>query len=695
MRSLCYALPLALLCASAQAQDVPFTCSAHGLEHLAPFLQGHPERVQEIQAADAALEHETEQFVSGFDARGGTQYVIPVVFHIIHNNGLENIGDDQIKDAMRILNEDYNQLNPDWVQVKEEFLPIVANVGFTFRLAGYDPEGNCTTGITRTVSALTTDGGQDMKNLIDWPRDMYLNVWVAASAQGAAGYSQTPGNVSGGWGAAADGIVILHNYVGSIGTSSPSHSRALTHEVGHWINLKHCWGGTNDPGLAANCDMDDGVSDTPNTIGWTTCNRNGATCGSPLDNVENYMEYSYCSKMFTNGQKARMIAALNSGTADRNNLWTQANLQATGTADTQPLCLAAFTSDQRSVCVGDSVHFSDASYHGASTWQWSFTGGEPSTATVIDPAVSYAVPGVYPVSLTVGNGVNNLTHQETNYITVLPNTGVASPYSESFEGMTELDPTSWLANNGDGDAGVFSVRTNAGYTGAHSIRMHNNGIEAGHLDELMGPTIDLSNDSNIILSFKYAFARRASTNDDLLRVYVSKDCGNTWILRKQLKASQDLPTVADQTADFTPTNPSQWSECVITSITSAYLVPDFRVKFWFLGDGGNDLWLDDINLASISTGMAEVSGATDIGVNVMPNPAREEATLVTYLPHAGKVRVDLLDVTGRVVRVVGEKTLATGDHRWTLPVSDLTNGIYTVRVEQNGERRIARFVKEQ
>jgi hypothetical protein len=268
-------------------QDAPFNCSTHGLQHLSRFLDGHPERVQEIAAAEQRLEDFTGDFARDFEARGGGDnlYVIPVVFHIIHNNGPENISDEQCQDAIRVLNDDYNKLNPDWDQVKEEFLPIVANVGITFRLAGLDPDGNCTSGITRTVSELTNDGGQSMKDLIIWPRDKYLNVWVAASAQGAAAYTQTPGNVDGFWGEATDGIVSLHNYIGAIGTSSPSHSRTLTHEVGHWINLRHCWGPTNDPGLPENCDVDDNVTDTPNTEGWTSCNRNGATCGSPLDNA--------------------------------------------------------------------------------------------------------------------------------------------------------------------------------------------------------------------------------------------------------------------------------------------------------------------------------------------------------------------------------------------------------------------------
>src|SRR5690606_12694505 len=110
---------------------------------------------------------------------------------------------------------------------------------------------------------------------------------------GAAGYTTYPSNWSGT--SMSNGIKILHNYVGRIGTSSNSVSTALSHEVGHWLNLAHLWGDSNNPGLPGNCSDDDGVNDTPNTIGWTSCNLSGTTCDGVKDNVENFMEYSYCS----------------------------------------------------------------------------------------------------------------------------------------------------------------------------------------------------------------------------------------------------------------------------------------------------------------------------------------------------------------------------------------------------------------
>ena len=129
---------------------------------------------------------------------------------------------------------------------------------------------------------------------------------------------------------AVDGVIALSTYVGSIGTSSPTNSRTLTHEIGHFFNLQHVWGNTNAPGVACG---DDGVSDTPITKGWDHCpSSNYDVCNNGVDeNFQNYMEYSYCDVMFTQGQNTRMHAALNSTVQNRNNLWTTNNLIATGT----------------------------------------------------------------------------------------------------------------------------------------------------------------------------------------------------------------------------------------------------------------------------------------------------------------------------------------------------------------------------
>ena len=114
---------------------------------------------------------------------------------------------------------------------------------------------------------------------------------VQTIASGAAGYAYFPGITP----AYKDGVVIRADYVGSIGTSNGSNysARSLTHEIGHYLNLPHTWGGTNNPGLPQNCSDDDFVQDTPNTIGVAnfSCDTTQVTCGT-LDNVQNYMDYA-------------------------------------------------------------------------------------------------------------------------------------------------------------------------------------------------------------------------------------------------------------------------------------------------------------------------------------------------------------------------------------------------------------------
>lgn len=113
------------------------------------------------------MESFTQSFQQSAERGGGSLYIIPVVFHIIHNNGPENIGNDQIFDVMRVSMKDFNKQNSDWDNVVLTFLDRVGDIGIEFRLATIDPSGNCTNGITRTVSALTNDGGSDMKALIN------------------------------------------------------------------------------------------------------------------------------------------------------------------------------------------------------------------------------------------------------------------------------------------------------------------------------------------------------------------------------------------------------------------------------------------------------------------------------------------------------------------------------------------------
>ncbi|HEY0976252.1 MAG TPA: M43 family zinc metalloprotease [Flavobacteriales bacterium] len=666
-------------------------CSANDPHHLEAIHRGDPQRMAAMQAADAALEQFTGTFAEE-ERGGGGEIVIPVVFHIIHLNGVENISDEQVYDAIRVLNEDFNRENSDWQAVNPAFLGLVADVGVSFRLATLDPSGNCTKGITRTVSALTNVGDGEMKDLIQWPRDRYLNIWTCIYADGAAGYTLYPGAVDGFFGASSDGIVARHDYVGAIGTSNPGRSRTLTHEVGHWINLRHVWGDSNEPGVASNCNIDDGVSDTPNSIGWTTCNVNGESCNAGLNNVENYMEYSYCSKMFTPGQRTRMLAALNSSTASRNNLWTVSNRQLTGTWDEPVVCSAEFVSDVRSICAGGSVQFEDRSYHNITSWSWTFEGGSPASSSEQFPVVTYEQPGVYSVGLSVGDGENTVATSDAGYITVLADPGAALPFSDGFETTMVLPSTQWSTWDANND-GTFEPRTDASYSGDRSLRLRNHGAPEGAVDELISTSIDLSTLSTPpVFSFRYAYRQRNSSTNDELRVLISKDCGLTWVVRAILNGSTSLSTAPIGNAPFVPADAGQWGYREITNIPDNYLEGDVRFKFRFISDGGNNLWLDDVNLNGVGVGFEEL-GSMDGGLLVMPNPVNTTGEVVVDLPPAGDVQLDVLDALGRTVSVLHTGALSSGRSQWALP-QDLVDGAYLVRLRHAGGTVVKRFIKQ-
>jgi PKD repeat protein len=641
-------------------------------------------------------EHDTralEQFTQEMQGnRGGTNqvYTIPMVFHVIHENGNENISDEQIYDAIAVLNRDFRKLNPDTSDIIDAFAGIAGDARVEFRLATIDPNGNCHSGINRIVSPLTNDGSNsDMKALSYWPRNKYMNVWICAEiGSGIAGFTNLPGDVNGNWGAFEDGIVLRSDYVGSIGTSSPIKSRTLTHETGHWLNLYHTWGPTNSPADPTNCDFDDNVTDTPNTVGYTSCNIDGASCGSLIDNVQNYMEYSYCSRMFTEGQTTRMRAALLNNTAQRNNLWSAANLESTGVLN-PPLCVAAFSSSQFTICTGDTVAFFDDSYHNVISWTWDFGDGQTLSGTDPlvhkNPAHSYAEPGVYNVSLTVSNGVQSLSTTQSAFVRVLSAAMMQAPLVEGFEGDW---PGNWITNNPNGDE-TWEITPNAFYSGSKSLRLRNFNIDAGNVDELYTATIDLTGATAASISYRWAWANRTSTTDDRFRISASADCGVTWSMRKLHKGLTNLPTATASNTFFVPAGPDDWSETTIDLINAQWFNDRFRVKFDFTGYGGNNLYLDDINItAEFPTGVHEAKPI--FFFNVYPNPSDDEMMLDVYEQTGNRVHIAMFNAQGQLVSTLHDGLLAQGKHLFTL--AHQPAGLYTVVMSKDNHSAIQRVV---
>ncbi len=246
-----------------------------------------------------------------------TTITIPVVVHVVWNTNDQNISDTQIQSQIDVLNADFNRTNIDAINTPNIWQNIAADCEIEFCLANIDPNGNPTTGITRTQTNTSqfqisgpsvedaSTGGKE-----PWNINQYLNIWVCNLGGGVLGYASQPSEFL----SSNDGVVINYTNFGNSGNSNaPYHKgRTATHEVGHWLNLDHIWGNNN-------CG-NDYITDTPkqekDNNGCPGFPHNINSCNTPNINGDmfmNYMDYTndQCMNLFTKGQKTRMLAAIN------------------------------------------------------------------------------------------------------------------------------------------------------------------------------------------------------------------------------------------------------------------------------------------------------------------------------------------------------------------------------------------------
>lgn len=317
-----------------------------------------------LESRMAALEAQTQEYLrNNPPTTQGVVITIPVVFHIVWETAAQNVTTNCINAQLAVINADFRKLNADVSKVTQTGWPaLVADCEINFCLATKDPTGAAmaTPGITRTQTTaspfamsgnpvkFTANGGKDV-----WDRNKYLNLWVCDLSGGLLGYAQFPGQ-----GASTDGVVIDYQYmVGSAGCGTAPYNlgRTSTHELGHFFGLYHIWG---DDGTA--CTGSDQCSDTPNQGGenyqcWAAGTVKTGACGiggdgSPSSTASpgymwmNYMDYTddACMYMFTNGQKAKVVAAMNGST--RVGLKTSAVTNCAGTGVNE-----VFSSDNVSI----------------------------------------------------------------------------------------------------------------------------------------------------------------------------------------------------------------------------------------------------------------------------------------------------------------------------------------------------------
>ena len=342
---------------------------------------------------------------------------IPVVFHVVYRAGSENISEAQVLSQLEVLNQDFRRLNADTTQTPDYFQPLAADTRIEFCLAIVDPNGNPTSGITRTQTTKesfnyfsdqiksSANGGIDA-----WNTRQYLNIWIGNLGTSSIGYASSPDALPD-----RDGVVLHYRTVGAPPYNNSlwayNKGRTATHEVGHWLGLKHIWGN------GMTCNDSDDIDDTPNQFTQTDGCPSGIvlSCDNgPYGNMwQNYMDYSddACMSLFTKGQAAYMQGILQTA---RSSLFES-------TACTGELRSRFSTAQPQDtlIAAGGQVQFL-GSFSGfkPTQWRWEFEGGTPATSTAQNPTVRYSRPGRYSVTLTTSNGSSSHTLTKEDYIYV-------------------------------------------------------------------------------------------------------------------------------------------------------------------------------------------------------------------------------------------------------------------------------------
>jgi hypothetical protein len=581
---------------------------------------------------------------------------IPVVVHIVYNTTAENLTDAQIQSQIQVLNEDFARTNADRIKVTQPtFSTVAAGSSIRFCLAQRDPSGNSTTGITRTSTTKTSFGTDDqMKSnstggKSPWDVTKYMNIWICDLGSSLLGYAEFPtGSLSNTW-----GLVLNYRYTGRNGSAqSPFNlGRTGTHEVGHCFNLIHIWGDENG------CSGSDQCTDTPNQAASSSgCFTAGSiqtdacATSSPGKMWMNYLDYTddACMYMFTQNQVTRMEAIINnppwSVLKTSNGCTPVTSLDASVSTILNPdnnssICNNNITPSLRLLNAGSTTlttsviyYKMDATATQSLNWSGSLTTGNSTIVTL--NTYSSLTASAHTFSVWVGlpnggadqNSVNNSS--VSNFTITNPPLGQAIPFTERFE-TTTFPPTGWIkttANQLNAANTWTRVTNNTGIpvtpASTACARMDNfsgNTTITGQRDILRSPALDLSSANNTLkLKFDVSHRRYSTTSSDSLNVWISSDCGSTWT-RIYNKGGSSLATVTGtQSTVFTPTANAQWRRDSV-SLSSYAGLNSVYLRFESVSGYGNNVYLDNINVASTSTSVstptASFSGPTSSCVN--------------------------------------------------------------------------------
>lgn len=657
------------------------------------------------------------------------KYIIPVVVHVMHNYGSENVSDTMIKATILRLN---NYFKGTYAKnVRSIFKDLVADCGeIELRLAKKDPDGNCTNGITRTQTKFTNNANDNVKDLQNWDGKRYLNIWLAASAiinnKAVGGYTQMPFSNKPD---STDGILVMASQFVSDNTAA--------HEAGHWFGLYHPFEGDS-------CDLlGDGIFDTPphfynphdafggefgnqcGNILYNSCTNDSPDLPDLQENIMDYFEGPCAGVMFTWGQKARMLYTLENYRAA---LWSDENLVKTGVLDESIPCapIPSFGitlnqySDANTTCEGNSYAFRQCSYNGLVTKaEWTFEGGNPNTYLASDsaslvkatPAILYNTAGDFDVKLKVSGPAGSRDTVYRKHIHVEPRIPVIpkNAYQADWDYLNDWQANNWYFENEDPYTPNQWQRVNVPFSGSHSMLLPVNPKNIQKSFYFISPSFNLSGASAPYFKFKYAFVQGTyeplyiTNSPDVLRIAYSTDCGKSWT-NKKIITGLSLYTAKNgmintspipNTSYFVPADSSKWKEVKLEGslMPSASNLTNVKFRIELAYEGGNNFYLDEVQVG-LASSINNQSLKDEIDFELFPNPISEGFSIIYNLRSNENVDVTLFDITGKQIANILSGILAKGKHELKLNRADLAlnNGIYFIKMRVGDSQLVQKVV---
>ncbi|MNK24859.1 Protease 1 precursor [compost metagenome] len=648
----------------------------------------HPE-LESAQQFEEWLQSEISANRANGKIIGGV-YQIPVVVHVIHNNEAvgsgTNVSYAAIQSQIDVLNEDFRRIfgTNGW-----NTNPVGADTQIEFCLARRRPDGSAfpngengvnrisrtTAGFTAppystnyidaTIKTYTYNGGVATATR-GWSPDKYMNIWLCNISGGILGYAQFPQSPIGGMGcgtqaAATDGVVFLYNSIGKssvTGFGAPyNQGRTATHEVGHWLGLRHIWG---DGG----CTATDYCNDTPPANGPNYgCPSGTNSCTAAPDQgpdmIENYMDYTddLCMSVFTSDQKQRMRAVLE-GSPMRVSLINSDACTPPNPSDASVTDVFGPVGDNCAGPITPSVQLKNRGGNNLTsatisykidngtpvTFNWTGNLAPSATATVALPAFT-APLGMHSFRAysTLPNGVADpYTAHDTSGIDFVVSNGIMPNYTENFEGQSFPPDVKWNIVNTNADCFKWSPASGMSSTGTYTNNMAQvpcYGNNSTTNEDLWTPLFLLPcNATAATLKFDVAYRKRTNTSNDRLIVQISTDCGSSWT--EVYNKSGNVTPFLYQTAtlvsgEYFPTAAADWRTETINLMSYVGTTSkNIRFRFRGVSANGNNIFIDNVKFEGTTPAEIQLAVAgtevLDGGYYSFANTASGGSTTATF-----------------------------------------------------------------